>query len=158
MPEQNPQINVLGVYQVPSDEDLGREQLREYYDKNTVNATDARVASYIDRVVPLVVFDVMISGLDDKFEVAHFTQEMEEAPQEAWQVAYDEALLSRDGSAVLDRRLGCANSSREARLAFYFHYYVECRAMKWSFGWFECAEVKAVAQVVLDLLAFVPAG
>jgi hypothetical protein len=100
----------------------------------------------------------MISSLDDQFEVAHFTQEMEEAPQEAWQVAYDEALLSPDGSAVLNRRLGCADSAREARLAFYFHYYDQSRPMKWTYGTFECPEVKAAPQRLLDLLPYEPPG
>lgn len=43
--------------------------------------------------------------------------------KKAWQVAYDEALLSADGTTVVARREGCAKGIREGRIAFYFHHY-----------------------------------
>lgn len=158
MAEQKPEISVVGVYHVPQDEDSAREQLQEYYDKNTALATDPNVRSYIDRVVPLVIFDVSVSGLDDQFEVAHFTQEMEGAPQDAWQVAYDEASLSLDGSSVIERDLGCADGIPAGRIAFYFHYYDQSRPMKWTYGTFQCPPVKAAPERLLELLPYEPPG
>lgn len=158
MIEQKPEISVLGVYHAPNDEDSAREQLREYYDTNTALATDPSVCSYIDRVVPLVIFDVLVSGLDDQFEVAHFTQEMEGSPQDAWQVAYDEALLLANGSSVIARDLGCADGIRDGRVAFYFHYYDQSRPMKWTYGTFQCPPVKPAPEHLLKLLPYEPPG
>jgi hypothetical protein len=92
-------VIVHGVYRVRYDEATLRAQLLDYYCKS-IDA-DPNVTDFMGRVIPLVLMDVSVLGVDERFEVGEFTQEMPGAPKEAWQVAYDEALLSADGTAVL---------------------------------------------------------
>ena len=78
----------------------------DYYGQ-AISTYPVEVSTFVDRVIPLVLMDVTISDADERFDVGEFTQEMPSAPREAWQVPYDEALFSEDGSAVLARWTQC---------------------------------------------------
>jgi hypothetical protein len=145
-------VIVHGVYRVRYDEATLRAQLLDYYCKS-IDA-DPNVTDFMGRVIPLVLMDVSVLGVDEPVEVGEFTQEMPGAPKEAWQVAYDEALLSADGTAVLARRQGCAKEIREGRIAFYFHYYDPDRPMQWTYGVFSCPPPEPVNVRLLSLLPY----
>jgi hypothetical protein len=101
-------ITVLVVYRVPVDEKELLEQLRRYYFfGNAVRDTNSVVHKFVENCIPLVLFEVHLHNLDERFQIADFTQEMPESPQNAWQSAYDEALLSQDGMSVLARQSTC---------------------------------------------------
>ncbi|MBX7135080.1 MAG: hypothetical protein K1X67_20635 [Fimbriimonadaceae bacterium] len=103
-----PAIELLGVYRVPGFDSEPRQSLQDFYlVGHAYSDTFTSVLDYIGRCIPLVLFDVVVSGADERFRFDHFTQEMEQAPSKAWQVAYDEALLDVDGCRVLARGLEC---------------------------------------------------
>jgi hypothetical protein len=83
---------------------------------------------------------------------------MEETPEPEWQVAYDEAVLSFDGNSVIANRIGCAKGIREARIAFYFHYYDPTRPMRWTYGQFFAPAVPAIDPGLAQLLPYQPPG
>ena len=74
-----------------------------------------------------MLFDITLNDLDGRFRIGDFTQEMPGALEKAWQCAYDEALLSTDGTEVIARRSTCARGLRRGRVAFYFHYWPSAR-------------------------------
>ena len=128
-------------------------QLLEYYAR-AADANRDEVLAFVGRVIPLVLIDVSISDTDDRFELGQFTQEMPGAPREAWQVPYDEALLSLDGTTVLARWAGCAKSLADARIAFYFHYYDPVQPVQWSYGELSCPTPQPVGERLLALVPY----
>jgi hypothetical protein len=82
-----PTVVVNGVYRVRHEEGKFREQLLDYYCKG-VDMPPKDVIAFVDRVIPLVLMDISISGLDERFDVGEFTQAMPSAPQKAWQVPW----------------------------------------------------------------------
>ena len=145
---------VHGVYRVRFNEATLRAQLLDYYCKS-IDA-DPNVTDYVGRVIPLVLMDISISDADERFEISEITQEMLGIPKKAWQVPYDETLLSGDGTAVLARRQGCAAGIREGRIAFYFHYYDPDQPMQWTYGAFLCPPTEPVNGTLLALLPYNP--
>ena len=130
-----PSIQTLAVHQVPCDAARWREEIDSYYrSENLLKET----AAYRTRLLPLVLIEVAVSGADERFDVGDFTQEMEHAPEEAWQVAYDEAFLSPDGTSLVRRDIGCADAVSGGRICFYFHFYDPERPMYWTYGEFKC--------------------
>lgn len=150
-------ISVVGVYRVPTGENELREQLRTYYFfGNAMRDTSGAVLSFIENCIPLVLFEINLSNLDDRFQVASFTQEMVGAPPKAWQVAYDEALLSADGTQVLVRGSRCTSGLRSGRIAFYFHYYDPTKPMQWTYGQFFAPSVQLVPERLWSLIPYSP--
>jgi hypothetical protein len=150
-----PQVIVHGLYRIPCNEPMLKAQLLDYY-RRAGNAHWADVSAFVERVFPLVLMDMSISGADERFELGEFTQEMSGAPREAWQVPYDEALLSGDGNAVLVRKIGCATKIGEGRIAFFFHYYDPEQPMRWTYGRFSCPTPQAAVQSLLSLIPYEP--
>ncbi len=111
-------------------------------------------AEYRTRLVPLVLVEAIISDVDDRFDAADFTQEMEQAPKGTWQVAYDESLLSADGCSLFLRGAGCATGVASARVCFYFHFYDPTKPMKWTYGEFHCSPVEPIAMRLANLVPY----
>ena len=149
-----PAVSVHGIYRVSYNEATLRTRLLNYY-CTSIDA-DPKVIDFVGRVIPLVMMDVSISGANEQFDIAEFTQEMPGALKRAWQVPYDEALLSPDGTAVLSRRQGCTKGIREGRIAFYFHYYDPDQLMYWTYGVFSCPPPEPANVRVLSLLPYQP--
>src|SRR6185503_12915833 len=117
----SPRAVVNGVYRIGCDESALMAQLLDYYGK-ALSTYPVEVSTFVERVIPVVLMDVTISDADERFNMAEFTQEMPSAPREIWQVPYDEALLSEDGSEVVARWPGCAENIGAGRIGFYFHF------------------------------------
>jgi hypothetical protein len=81
-----PFIECLGVYTVPCNEAVWREDIDGYYRSlGLLSETHA----YRARLVAIALVEIVISGADSNFDVGQFRQSMEMAPAEAAQVAYD---------------------------------------------------------------------
>ena len=130
-----PSVHPIAVYEVPCDAATWRKEIDGYYEsENLLNETSA----YRARLIPLALIEVIVSGADERFDVGDFTQEMELASEEAWQVAYDEAFLSPDGMSLVRRDIGCADAVSGGRICFYFHFYDPERPMFWTYGELHC--------------------
>ena len=91
--QREPTAKVHGVYRVSQTDNELRDQLYQlFFFGNTVRDTSNEVNQFIERCLPLVLFEVSLDHLDERFSMADFTQEMPEQPQKNWQVAYDEAV------------------------------------------------------------------
>ncbi len=152
-------IAVAGVYRVPVDENELREQLRRYYFfGNATRDVSSAVYKFIETCMPLSLFEVTLDDLDEQFEMGGFTQGMPDAPQKAWQRAYDQAILSPDGASIIARKTTCTRGLQAGRVAFYFHYYDPSKPMLWSYGEFSSPPVQIIPQRLWDLVPYFPVG
>jgi len=157
MEQLKPSLTVLGVYHVPYVDYQLRRQLNQYYFfGNAARDTNSRVRQYIKRCVPLVLFEIALDHLDERFSFNDFTQEMPGAPREAWQTAYEEAVLSFDGSQLLARGPFCTKELRSGRAAFYFHFYDPDQPMRWPYGEFPNPPMQAISQRLWALMPYSP--
>ena len=151
------EIKVLGIYEVSLWHRELREDLRQYYFfGNAQSDTNNSVIEYVERCIPLVLFDLFIDGADEHFELANFTQEMTAAPRKAWQAAFDEALLSPIGYEVIARKIGCTKGLRVGRIAFYFHFYDPLKPMEWTYGEFSCPAVQPIPSSLFEIMPYEP--
>ena len=91
---------------VPCEDHRWREDLENSYQALGLFDETER---YRQLVIAVALVEVVISGATPSFDVGQFRQTVERAPEGYAEVAYDEALLSQDGTAVIMRRQGCAN-------------------------------------------------
>lgn len=147
-----PSIECLGVYVVPCDDGPWREDLDNWYRSlGLLNETE----EYRKRVISIVLVEVVVSHANSSFDVGQFQQGMEK-DERFPQVAYDEALLSRDGLVVVERGLGCADGIVEGRLCFFLHYYDPTRSVQWSFGEFRCPKPVPMPERLARLVPYQP--
>ena len=157
MKKLTPHLQVLRVYEVPGHDTELREDLRQLYIRGNAYAdVPGSVLAYIDRCIPVALLEVLVDGADDRFSLGHFTQEMESAPEEAWQVPYDEALLSADGLKVIARRQECAAGLQFGRVAFYLHFFDPAKPLQWTYGEVSCPPVEPVPPEIMTLLPYHP--
>jgi hypothetical protein len=157
MNEPLPSIQLEGIFRVPIMDSELREQLRRYYFRgNVVRDTDHAVHTFVEACIPLVLFEITLNDLDGRFKIGDFTQEMPGAPEKAWQCAYDEAVLSTDGTQVIARKITCTRGLQRGRIAFYFHYYDPLKAMRWTYGQFSGREVEIVPKRLWNLVPYRP--
>jgi len=145
-----PTIRALAVHEVPCDDAEWRKQIDSFYDSEGLLK---ETAAYRARLIPIALIEVEVSGADERFDVGDFTQEMELADEETWQVAYDEAFLAPDGQSLVRRDIGCADAVSGGRICFFFHFYDPLRPMLWTYGEFECP---APTPLPAHLAALVP--
>ena len=155
--EREPTLQVLGVFRVPIMEEELRNQLYPFFfSDSALQDRDRRVNEYIRDCVPLVVFELQLNDLDERFSFDDFTQPVPDRPRNQWQAGYDEAILSPDGSLVLARGISCTHGLCHGRIAFYFHFYDLQVPMKWSYGEFACPPVELLPKRLLPILPYCP--
>ncbi len=80
--QREPTAKVHGVYQVSQTDNELRQQLYQlFFFGNADRDTSNEVDQFIERCLPLVLFELSLDHLDEKFSMADFTQEMPEQPQ-----------------------------------------------------------------------------
>jgi hypothetical protein len=137
MADSSASISLVNIYRVPLHESELPEQLRKYYFfGNAARDASHVVYTFMAGCVPLVLFDIILDNLDERFRMGHFTEEMPGVPRKAWQCAYDEELLSADGTQVIARNSSCTRDLQSGRIAFYFRYYNPLSPRLWSYGQF----------------------
>lgn len=148
-----PSIQPIAVYEVPCNAAKLRGDIDAFYEsENLMNMTE----SYRARLIPLALIEVVVSGADERFDVGDFTQEMELADEETWQVAYEEAFLSPDGKSLVRRDIGCADAVSGGRICFYFHFYDPLRPMLWTYGEFACPAPTPLPDHLAKLVPYPP--
>lgn len=157
MQPAQPAITVVGFYRLSMlDEELRAQLWRYYFGGNAVRDRSTRVQDFVRNCIPLVLLELLLDGLDERFSLADFTQEMPEAPRKHWQAAYNEVILATSGSEVLTRGLGSASGWRGGRLAFYFHFYDPEQPMRWTDGEFRSPAVSNMPRRLWELMPYLP--
>ena len=147
-----PSIVCLGVYVVPCDDGAWREDLDNSY--RSLGLLD-ETEEYRRRVISICLVEVVVTGANSSFDVGQFRQAMER-DERSPQVAYDEALLSPDGRALVKRGQGCADGITEGRFCFFLHYYDPTRPIRWSFGEFSCSHPLPMSERLARLVPYQP--
>lgn len=88
---------------------------------------------------PVHLVEMVVSDSDGEFKIGDITQEWPDKDQSSWQVAYDEKVLTSDGSAVLfDPWFPDGDVSKHwlgnVRFAFFFHYLNFNQPLQTPFG------------------------
>ena len=75
----------------------------------------------VDAPEPVHLVELLFTNCTGPVDVGAITQRNPEEPKSNWQVPWDERILSRDGSVILDSPDASPNAG-EIRLVFFFHY------------------------------------
>jgi hypothetical protein len=106
-----PSIRVLGVYKPEIPSSVYREQRQ-------VTGSDSATDAHFEK---LVLIEAVVSNADQKFTMKDLGQTVDVPGfRRQVQCAYDEALLSADGNALIDRRMKCTYGTGHLDLLFTF--------------------------------------
>jgi hypothetical protein len=154
MPE--PSIEILGVYHVPVTEELLREQFDILYGHLTTKEEKVEALQLCrEQLKSVVLIELGINNLDDKFSLNDFTQAIPGQPPENWQAPYDEAYLSPDGEAVLSHDVK-QEVYGELRIAFFLHDYNSQQPLLTSYGVLQCPTVQDMPERLQRLVPYEP--
>lgn len=161
VPALTPHITVLGVYRVPVDQEEFRAELAvTLFPANDYSDTGDEARCYLARCVPVVLIEVFVEHTDARFDCGDFGQRtiglLTADGEDNWQVAYDEALLSDDGTTVIRRSINGANQIARGRIAFYLRFYDPARPVRWSYGEFTCPPVQDISPALWTLVPYNP--
>jgi hypothetical protein len=140
-----PRIAVLGVYKphIPA---------RVYKQQWRVTGSDERTAAHFK---DLVLIEAVAEHIDGRFKMAEMGQPYARGDyKDHFQCAYDEALLTSDGGAVIERGMKCVKGSGLMRFAFYLHFYDANRPLQWSYGQVQCPPVEPVPRRLKHLVPY----
>jgi hypothetical protein len=139
-----PRIVILGVYSPSIPKAVFRKQWR-------VTGSDEKAKAHFK---DLVLIEALVEHIDTRFKTGELGQLYTRGDYpDNFQCAYDEALLSLDGKAVIERSMHCVRGSGPLRFAFYLHFYDANRPLRWSYGEVQCP---AVAPAPRRLKSLVP--
>ena len=103
----------------------------------------------------LVLIEGLVEHIDARFKMNELGQlyTRDDYPNN-FQCAYDEALLSLDGKAVIERSMHCVRGSGPLRFAFYLHFYHANRPLRWSYGEVQCPTVEPAPRRLKSLVPY----
>jgi hypothetical protein len=126
------QIELIGVYALPVDDELVRAQAEILYGQRAAATDLAHTRAQLESAV---LFEALVSGADADFDVGDFAQEDPQLPRDTWQAAWAEAYLSPDGEELLAERGGSPSPGQlNFRIAFYMHYWKPGQPLFSSYG------------------------
>lgn len=130
-----PRIVILGVYKPEIPNAVYQRQWR-------VTGSDEKTKAHFKG---LVLIEALVEHIDARFSMSELGQLYRRGDYpDNFQCAYDEALLSSDGKAVIERNMNCVKGSGLQRFAFYLHFYDAGRPLHWSYGQVQCPPVEPV--------------
>jgi hypothetical protein len=141
-----PQLIILGVYKPEISEQTWQEQWQ-------VTADDNATREHFDG---LVLIEATLSDCEGDFDFGEFGQSHPEIapPPYDMQCGYDEALLSADGTELIQRKMNCVNGTGTLRFAVYVHFYDPAMPLRWQFGEVLCPAVEAVPARLMRLVPY----
>ena len=84
----------------------------------------------VEAAEPCHLIELVVRNSGGRFDIGSFTQEIPDQPQDNWQVPWDEVFLDSAGESVVSSRF----STRDVRIAFFFHYLDHQRPLITPFG------------------------
>ena len=140
-----PRIAVLGVYKPDILASVYQQQLR------VTGSEEQTKAHFKD----LVLIEAVVEEIDGLFKMAELGQPYNSGDyKDHFQCAYDEALLSSDGRAVIERDMNCVKGAGLLRFAFYLHFYDPNRPLRWSYGEVQCPPIEPVPRRLKYLVPY----
>jgi hypothetical protein len=97
----------------------------------------------------VVLFDVLVSGRDARFDVGDFGQD------ESDQVAYDEHFLSEDGSEVVEED-SVVPSGKSLRVAFFLHFVDPSKPLNTNYGQVAIPPIQPMPARLRNLVPYEP--
>jgi len=124
--------DLVGVYQLSATEQLITEQTELLYGASAPADAAAQIR---EQLASTVLVEVLISDADARFNIIDFAQQDARLPRENWQVAWAEAFLSADGTALLAERGETLPAGVENfRVAYFIHFYKPGEPLLCSYG------------------------
>lgn len=125
-----PIVEILEVHPLTVTDKLIAEALETKYGGLDLTAAEQREAEAAVRAeigsadgpLPVVLIEAWVRGAEKRFDPGRLGQARSGAIGPLDQVAYDEAVLTDDGAAILGRDVD-EHRGRDPRLAFFLHYY-----------------------------------
>jgi hypothetical protein len=147
----SPRIEVIGAYRVEVDDDLIGRAFEIKYGGLDLSESESgeRRDEVIEELSGLVLIELLVHGRDDRFDVGDFGQSATE------QVAYDEAFLSADGTAVVAHVID-PPAMEPLRVAFFLHSFDPSEPLETSYGTFEVPALQAMPERLLKLRPYEP--
>jgi hypothetical protein len=142
-----PRIVILGVYSSTIPKAVFRKQLE-------MTGSDEKTKEHFKG---LVLIEALVEHIDTRFKMGEFGQLYTRGDYpDNFQCAYDEALLSPDGKAVIERSMHCVKGSGILRFAFYLHFYDADRPLQWSYGEVQCPPIEPAPRRLRSLVPYRP--
>jgi hypothetical protein len=136
-----PAIEVLGVYRVRATDELLHEKIELWHGRDAIPRGEARIAAEYycrEEIESAVLIEVIVRNRDERFEVGDFAQRREGVTHDNWQVAWAEAFLTSDGTALAVKRWERAPETGDLRIAFFIHYWDSSKPLISSYGDIPC--------------------
>lgn len=130
----NPNLTILGVYRPIISKETWHEQW-------LVTGDDDQTKEHFDK---LVLIEAVVEGLEAPFDMSKFGQMQPDHANDPryMQVGYDEALLSANGEALVERAMNCVRGTGQLRFAVYLHLYHADRPLQWQAGTVNCPPIQ----------------
>ncbi|MEP7353004.1 MAG: hypothetical protein ABI824_07200 [Acidobacteriota bacterium] len=121
-----PTIETQGIYKLEPTTELYEAQFAQMGNHDQCR----------DHFSSLVLIEVIVRNIDDRFSIGDFAQAHGEKSLSNTQVAWDEALLTEDGQQLTARgQFGVPRlRSGSHRLAFFLHFYDPELPILWTYG------------------------
>ena len=153
-----PQIEILGVYQLPVTEELFRKQFDILYGYEMTGAERVKAErSCRSQLSSAVLIEALVKDRDNYFGVGDFAQQYEDKPEDSWQVAWAEAFLTPDGKSLVVERGADPPKTGDLRVAFFMHYWDPDRPLHTSYGKFTCPQIQEMPERLKRLVPYITA-
>ena len=152
-----PEVEVLGVYQLPVTDDLFREQFDILYGFPMSRRQRAEAERQCrEQLASVVLIEVSVRNRDDQFDVSDFAQGPAGVPWENRQVAWAEAYLTPDGEGLIVERWSEPPQSGDLRIAFFLHYWQSDEPLRTSYGDVKCPAIQEMPDRLRRLVPYEP--
>ena len=140
----DPVLRILGVYKPHIPDEAHQQQWQ-------VTESDEETREHFEK---LVLIEAVVEGIDSKFQIGDLGQTIKFGESESFQCAYDEALLSADGEALIERNMNCVHGTGSLRFAFYLHYFDHSQRLSWSYGKVDFPPIQPVPERLRTLVPY----
>jgi hypothetical protein len=152
----DPTIKVLGIYRLNVTDELFREQHSILYPDSLGVSRAISEPQIREQLDSVVLVEALVRDRDNRFDVSDFTQAQVGIARDHWQVAWAEAYLSLDGTALAVERWSPAPESGDLRIAFFIHGWDPMSPLLSSYGEISCPQPQPMPDRLARLVPFEP--
>lgn len=154
-----PLVEILGVHPLQVTAELIEEAFETKYGGLDLTAAerDEAEAAVREDLASVVLIEAWVRGAEKRFDPGRIGQAQAGAIGRLGQIAYDEAVLSDDGAALLGRDVD-EHRGRDLRLAFFLHYYRPDDPILTPFGPVSAPALTPMPDRLASLIRYEPVG